>query len=208
MKKILFGMLLLASPVLANGPMYQQKDGLTQKEFENVYQDIANPAINSGSAKSLSITTATIANLRVTSLSGVTVGKVYQVVQGNTTSTFSTSSSSFVDSNLSASITPTSSSSKVMIAVVMVVNCTGTSNIGGRITIKRGGSNILDASGQGQSNAGTVGNIQTLTALWLDSPATTSATTYTVQAVYDGSGGSCSFGNGRTQSIELMEIGA
>lgn len=40
--KTLFIIALLASPCLANGPKYSQKDPLLQDEFENLYKDIGN----------------------------------------------------------------------------------------------------------------------------------------------------------------------
>jgi hypothetical protein len=65
---------------------------------------IPNTSINNGSLDS------------VTALpSGIDVGKIGQVVNSKFTSTFSTTSTSFVTTGHSASITPSSTSSKILI---------------------------------------------------------------------------------------------
>ena len=40
LKKILYLSLFLAINAYAEGPLYRQKDGKVQQEFENVYQDV------------------------------------------------------------------------------------------------------------------------------------------------------------------------
>ena len=124
---------------------------------------------------------------KVAQLEAISHGKILQVVSTAKTDTFSTSSTSFVDvTGLSANITPTSSTSKVLVMLTAQVSCSSATHLG-KINLVRDSTNI------GQSTGGGVGN-QTaapytnstasgdfIAANVLDSPATTSATTYKVQ---------------------------
>jgi len=142
-------------------------------------------------------------------------GKVLQVVQATKTDTFSTTSTSFVDlSGLSASITPSSSSNKVLVllSIGSLANTTNTS----LINLVRNSTNIAQpdsgtnpasinhfTASAGAPNAGTL--------TWLDSPSTTSATTYKAQMRVDSSTGYLNRHTGNTNynsvsSITLMEI--
>jgi hypothetical protein len=117
------------------------------------------------------------------------VGSVLQVVSTTLTTGFSASvNNSFsAVTGLTASITPTSSSSKVMVLVTMTVG-SDTNYLNAQLT--RGGSAISGAIATtagnrslGTSAAWPVASYGTydLTLSYLDSPATTSATTYGVQ---------------------------
>lgn len=118
------------------------------------------------------------------------------VVQAIKTSTFSTTSSTFVDvTGLSATITPTSNTSKILIFAHVNLGVTLPSSgdhIGAvRLTGGNSGTYIGDAGGASQPRAAaaitsSTGFVPADTALpvtffYLDSPATTSATTYKVQ---------------------------
>lgn len=130
---------------------------------------------------------------------GGTTGSVLQVVTASKTDTFSTTSTSFTDvTGLSVSITPKSSNSKILVTVTS--NATVVSNTaehGGLLTVLRGSTNLVNASTPGsRSLAISKTNNQGLTAgayyatpvnfTLLDSPATTSSTTYKVQAMSTG----------------------
>ena len=135
-------------------------------------------------------------------------GSVLQVVQGTSTTSTSTSSSTFVSVGLSASITPLFSTSKIL---VIAVGGTIYTNAGGnqaRMTIYRGSTNLGDASrGMSEFTAGTTYIQAGLSIGYLDSPATTSSTTY---AVYMASGnGTVNYtADSSVGSIILMEIAA
>ena len=138
-------------------------------------------------------------------------GNVIQVVSSVFTTSATTTNSSFTASGMSASITPTSSSSKVFI-VVAIAGSQTTSNGAGIFTIYRGATNIGNASDGFTyiySNA-TFGNplrIPTNMA-FLDSPSTTSSTTYEVYFKTN-TVGTVGINNQSTNStITLMEIAA
>jgi hypothetical protein len=103
---------------------------------------------------------------------------ILQVVQTSVSTNFSTSSTTFVNSNLTASITPLSTSSKILV-------CAGFSfyyNTSGGATwqITRNGSAIFTQNVYTLYN-GSNNSVGYHSPMYLDSPATTSAVTYTMQ---------------------------
>jgi len=140
---------------------------------------------------------------------GAGVGKVLQVVQGTYNTNGSTTSTSYVDTGLNASITPSSSSSKVLVLVSQSAFAAGASQ--GQATllnIVRGSTQIwetLDQAFQTYDQGGSGVEIGGYASMhYLDSPATTSSTTYKTQIKR--SGGSES--RWRSGTIILMEIAA
>ena len=117
------------------------------------------------------------------------VGSVLQVVSTTKTDTASTSSGTYTDiSGLSVSITPTNASSKILV----LLNVIGGNNDGGAaVQLVRDSTAIAIAtSGTGNRVNGSFGNyynngdansIRGYGLTHLDSPATTSATTYKAQ---------------------------
>ena len=121
-------------------------------------------------------------------------GGIIQVVSTTKTDTFSTSSSSMTDiTGLSVTITPSSASSKILV----LVHCTGNGDGGTRVNFRmmRGSTaiGIADANGNRVRTFGGIfapnndNTTETVSAVHLDSPATTSATTYKVQVSNMGS---------------------
>lgn len=116
-------------------------------------------------------------------------GTVLQVVSTTKTDSFSTGATSFTDvTGLSVSITPTSSSSKILL--ILTFNLAGTNGAGGAAyQLVRGSTPICigDLTGSRPQASGGMGYIPdansytTVSASFLDSPATTSSTTYKVQ---------------------------
>lgn len=137
------------------------------------------------------------------SRSQLPAGTVLQVVQSTKTTATSTTSTSFVDAGLSASITPTSSTNKILVLVSGIAYASG----GGftYTTLYRGTTtNLGQASGFVKA---TGGNSQPMPFNYLDSPATTSSVTYNVYIA--GSGTTSYFGeSGFACTITLMEIAA
>ena len=118
-------------------------------------------------------------------------GKIAQVVQAVKTDTASTSSS-FADTGLSASITPSSSSSKVLVLCTLGGVSGANTSFKGKLV--RGSTDIFvgdSASNRPQASAaGQTSNnyeIQQLVMNFLDSPSTTSSTTYKAQFGSNGS---------------------
>ena len=134
-------------------------------------------------------------------------GSVLQVVSTPITSSSSTSSSTFVASNITASITPKFATSKIYVNI-SVQSDTQASNQVGIMTIYRGGTNL--ASGYANNSLGyvwsTTSRLFSVSSLqYLDSPATTSSTTYTLY-FFSNNGGTIVLSNGSASVITLTEI--
>ena len=140
-------------------------------------------------------------------------GSVLQVVGATYSTTVTTSSSTAVSSNLTATITPTSSSSKIY---VMVVNPMRRNDVAGitfgiAVSLFRNGSGLFTP----MTNMGYSNSVSNMAVSWLvgfnylDSPATTSATTYTMYFNCATTGMSCSSCvDSNPATITLMEIAA
>ncbi len=132
-------------------------------------------------------------------------GTVLQVVQGTYTSQVSTTSTSFVTTGFSASITPTSSSSRI-VALVSAVTYTATTSAEPQLSLYRGAVQLGTFSDM-FSSAGAI--ITNASFMHVDSPNTTSSTTYNLfyRQGNTGSGGFAMVGpNSTTTNIILMEI--
>lgn len=107
---------------------------------------------------------------------------VIQVVQGTKTTAFTTTSSTFQATGLSASITPTSASNRVKITVSGQVGCANPSLSNVFVTIKRGSTDLGNSTSgfTAFQSASTSNTHVPLGIVYIDSPATTSATTYEV----------------------------
>lgn len=140
---------------------------------------------------------------------GTAGGKVLQVVQGTYSTATSTTSSTFVDTNLTATITPSATSSKVMIVATLPMKINGAAgdDLQGSLGINRGGSIILDYTNNLSIYLGAAQWKFPLTMSYLDSPSTTSATTYKIQMKSGGKTTTAQEGNS-TSVILLLEIGA
>ena len=107
-------------------------------------------------------------------------GGIIQVVQVTKTDQFATSSTSYTDvTGLSASITPTRSDSKILVRVCVMIGTGNTAN-DNFIRVLRGSTNILTTDYCVRNDEGTSNNTE-YTIEVLDSPSTTSQTTYKLQ---------------------------
>jgi len=136
------------------------------------------------------------------------IGKVLQVVQGKSTTATDTTSTSYVATNLSASITPSSTSSKIFI---LAQGCGDTDAATRQLdaTFYRDSTNLIGGSQQSFTAlysgdrliCSVVGN-------YLDSPSSTSSLTYAVY-IKTPTGANVEFISQATEAhITLMEIGA
>jgi hypothetical protein len=136
-------------------------------------------------------------------------GKVLQVIQGTTTTSTSNSTSTFADTSLSASITPTSATSKVLVMVNQIINKSN-GNVDNSVDLRivRGATSILESTYI--LYTGTTLALYSIASLvYLDSPSTTSATTYKTQFKNAFNGASVTTQqNSNGSFITLLEIGA
>jgi hypothetical protein len=146
-------------------------------------------------------------------------GKVLQVIQATSTTSTTTTSTSFSDTTLTASITPSSATSKVLIIFtqsMFIDSLTGSAESGMAIKLLRASTDIVTLSPEvfrifnyyaGSRVDTQLSAIQSYT--HLDSPSTTSATTYKTQFRSTQSGKTVGANySSCPSSIVLMEIGA
>jgi hypothetical protein len=140
------------------------------------------------------LVTSDIANGIVTFAKTTGFGKIGQVLQTAKTDTFTSTSTSFADiTGLSVAITPTATSSKVLVFAHIV----GTGEVGtnhGIFRIVRDSTAIYAGDSAGSRSSGfhsgivsDTNSVEAGTGIFLDSPSTTSATTYKIQGITEGS---------------------
>ena len=116
-------------------------------------------------------------------------GSILQVVQGTLKTTVNIATDTYTSLGLSATITPSSTSNKILVMAVIHIGATG-GNEGFHGRLYRNGSNITDAMGNAASTRDTgwfhcgahysSSEQYPATPIYLDSPASTSALTYAV----------------------------
>jgi hypothetical protein len=132
--------------------------------------------------------------------------RILQVLQDTTTTVQSSSSGTYADTDLSITITPQSTSNKILavFAGVSFSNSTGTE---GACNIVRTSTQISEIVGLSYNSAGNA--IGSPIMVVLDSPATTSAITYKVQFKRFGGAGSFLLApNNSFCSFTLLEVSA
>lgn len=150
-------------------------------------------------------------------------GKVLQVVSTNKTDAFTTTSTSFTDvTGLSVSLTPATTSSKVLVIVNLKISNSSYTE-GTIVTLLRGSTEIANSTSNGfdrlaryndqGSTSPQMVYTHNATINFLDSPSTTSSTTYKIQMKVSGGTGTLNrpgydtaiWG---TSTITVLEIGA
>ena len=180
---------------------------------------IAAPNTNTDRTLTLPDNTGTILTNATTA--GFPAGSVLQVVNATTNSAVSIATTTYTDTGLSASITPTSATSKILVLVSQPyrVGRDSDAEIGagfqvlrGATVIRDGATDRLDVRGRQAVGAGgtaSIGGIATL--MVLDSPNTTSSTTYKTQGAPNSTSNSGSLlvqPSSAISSITLLEIAA
>ena len=139
-------------------------------------------------------------------------GKVLQVVNASYSTQVSSSTSSMVDTGLTASITPSLASSKVLVFVSQsgIGKASSNANTYGYLKLLRGSTDLVVFEQQfAFTNTSIELNLSGATTTYLDSPATTSSTTYKTQIKSASNNASVFVQSGNaTSTITLMEIGA
>ena len=133
-------------------------------------------------------------------------GKVLQVVNFKTSTEVTTSSTSFSDTGLTASITPSSTSSKILISV-HENSPTKLDNSDMDITLFRGTTQLSRITGF-TLYTGTSMELygQTVSTSYLDTPSTTSSTTYKTRFKRPDGSGTVRLRYPGESTITLMEI--
>lgn len=168
---------------------------------------IASP--NSNTDRTLTLPNQTGTILTNASTVGFPAGSVLQVVNATTLGATTTSGSTFIATSLVATITPTSSSSKILVFGQGFATASQ-SQSQPQITLYRGATDVVGTNygfGNIYSNNGGYGEGM-LPFSFLDSPSTTSATTYTIYLRNNGVGNAVFGAGDRRSVITLLEIAA
>ena len=149
---------------------------------------------------------------KVAQLEAASTGKILQVVYGSATTTVTSSSQTFVDTGLSVTITPTSTASTILVLVDHNGNTKSNAHFNNQIKfiLLRGSTEIAKMT-HAMGYTGTAMTLYpgTSSISFVDSPATTSATTYKTQIENGHAGASVSVQVGNAVStIVAMEVSA
>lgn len=131
-------------------------------------------------------------------------GSVIQVVQGNATTESSFTSTSFISTTTTASITPSSATSKILVIAYISIQA-GSSGIVSHTIFRN--STDLGNGGSGFGRWFVAGSDVSVCMAYLDSPATTSSTTYDIRVKTSAATAYYNVNNSKS-SIILMEIAA
>jgi hypothetical protein len=158
--------------------------------------------------------TITVPAVTGTMLTTASTGTVLQVKNQTYASNVSTGSATYVDSGITSSITPSSSSNQVLIQFhINGITSTTGSAANARFALTDGSNTILQIVFDTWVPVGTGGDVVSISGSFLHSPATTSSTTYKIRYLNSSGAGTQInaywTGGGVTVSgITLMEISA
>ncbi len=133
---------------------------------------------------------------------------IVQIVEGTYSTQVASSSSTFADTGLTASITPKATANKILILVQHTANfkTSGSSDASMQMQLVRGATN-LNTQKWGYTNNSAVDQIGGLHFSYLDSPNTTSSTTYKTQFLSEANRSTVYVQQGNTTSrILLIEV--
>lgn len=140
--------------------------------------------------------------------SGMPVGSVIQTVNISIAINTETASTSYIDTGVSASITPLFATSKILVLFDMTGIYKNTDNIYGRMQLVRNSTVLIQNEGAfGYNNSTAENNVGATSINYLDSPATTSSVTYKTQILASGGTGKVGVGrNAAVHTVTLLEI--
>jgi hypothetical protein len=152
-------------------------------------------------------------NGTVLTTGNIPAGSVLQVVSQNYTTNFESTTTSFADTGITVSITPTSATSKILVLITLGgVYKDGSDTLTGlQARLVRNSTTIQQFGNRVGFNSSTAPNYVGLSFNFLDSPATTSSTIYKIQAANKASASKVAIninGPDDASSITLLEIAA
>jgi len=173
--------------------------------------------IRTGSGPTTALTIDTSQNITVAGTFAATgkinkasmpTGSVIQVVNATYSTSVTSSTSTYVDTGLTATITPTSATNKILVLVSQNGVSKTTNDTTCKIQLLRGASSInVFAFFAGRNSANTINSVGSASTCYLDSPATTSATTYKTQFASSQNNASATVQEAsETSTITLLEV--
>lgn len=203
-------------PDLATSPTFAALEGtqtFTGTKTFNDFRGTFGADIAAGSHKITGLAAATANGdaVRFEQISGL---RILQIVSASTSTVANSTSSSYADTNLSASITPASTSSKILVLISQSCEVSGGNNVTAcSIQLLRSASIIFGPTlGAYQAAAAANDIFSQSSFFYYDSPATASSVTYKTQFARTAGTGTASvndiFNGAQSNSyITLIEIG-
>ena len=180
-------------------------DTIQDADGNNIINESSNTITVGASGDTVTIPSGCTLNVAGTPGTGFT-GRLIQTVQATDASALSSSSTSYVDTGLSASITPGSTSNKVLVLVSMGVFGADAAGSGGAaIKLLRDSTDLIVHSSMGAHPTITYIYTAGTSFSYLDSPSSTSSLTYKTQFKSNG-GENFLTDNGSTATITLLEV--
>jgi len=171
------------------------------------------PAISGANLTSLNASNIASGTLNSARFSG---GKILQVVQKHYSNEQSTTGQSFVTTNLTQAITPSATSSKVLVLISARVNAyknSGNSSVA-HFSIYRDSTNVFNTGAVQTHNISATGGadglgMRTMMPFnYLDSPSTTSSITYDFRMLAQSGSTAYAHQNSHPSIMLLLEVGA
>lgn len=171
-------------------------------------RDAAITSPQEGQACYLKDTDAVLTYSGATWVAVSSASKVVQIVSATTVTAVASSSSTFADTGITATITPTSASNKIVIFVVVATVFKQTNDTSANFKLLRGATTIANMAQINYTGGATPAIMTAVPINYVDSPATTSATTYKVQFNSNSNNAQITvqFSGATNSSIILMEI--
>jgi len=142
-------------------------------------------------------------------IGGTPGGKVLQVIQATAASQVNVSTTTFTDTGLSVTITPSLNTSRVMIIATHSGSGKDTGDTSATFRLMRDATSIGTLAAIVGTTGSSLTNISNVTISFVDTPATTSAITYKTQLNSASNTAKAFTGAGSgTSTIIAMEIGA
>ena len=174
---------------------------------------ISSPAVSGTTTLTLPATSGTV--LTNGTNTNFPAGSVLQVVNATYSTETTIISTSYTNTGLSASITPSSTSNKILVIVgqTIIASRTTASQLGS-VNLVRGATQVMEITRAlgleaGNGSGGSYTNFGTIGFSYLDSPSTTSSTTYKTQAKASSTANSgyveCQSGSS-TSTLTLIEV--
>ena len=180
-------------------------DTIQDADGNNIINESSNTITVGASGDTVTIPSGCTLNVAGTPGTGFT-GRLIQTVQATDASSLSSSSTSYVDTGLSASITPGSTSNKILVLVSMGVFGADAAGSGGAaIKLLRDSTDLILHSSLGAHPTITYLYTAGTSFSFLDSPSSTSSITYKIQFKSNG-GENFVTDNGSTATMTLLEV--
>lgn len=172
---------------------------------------VARLAVGATNGHTLQVDSSTATGLKWAAAAGG--GKVLQVVTATTTTSTTVATGNFTDTTLTASITPTSATSTILVLISQRYYASrDTRNHDMELRLFRGATQLLEQYYQMDTNGSTTSARGSFTStMYVDSPATTSSTTYKTQGRMSTTANSAQViyqHSSQPSIITLLEIGA